>query len=101
LADHPATEPLYFDPAMQIVMPSWHRGRIALVGDACGSLPLLAGQGSHMAMAGAYVLAQELGRHPGDHGAAFGAYQSFMKPIVSRKQRDAARLARMFVPTER
>jgi 2-polyprenyl-6-methoxyphenol hydroxylase-like FAD-dependent oxidoreductase len=101
LTEHPATEPLYFDPAMQIVMPDWSRGRIALLGDACGSLTLLAGQGSHMAMAGAYVLAQELGRHGSDHRAAFRAYQDFMKPIVERKQSDAAWLSRLFVPTER
>jgi 2-polyprenyl-6-methoxyphenol hydroxylase-like FAD-dependent oxidoreductase len=101
LTEHPATEPLYFDPAMQIVMPDWSKGRIALLGDACGSLTLLAGQGSHMAMADAYMLAQELGRHGSDHRAAFRAYQDFMKPIVERKQRDAAWLSRLFVPTER
>ena len=56
-------EPLYFDSATQIVMPSWHTNRIALLGDACGCLTLLAGQGSHMAMAGAYVLARELEKH--------------------------------------
>jgi 2-polyprenyl-6-methoxyphenol hydroxylase-like FAD-dependent oxidoreductase len=99
LDDHPASQPLYFDPTIQIVMPDWHRGRVALLGDACGSLTLLAGQGSHMAMADAYVLAQELCRHGNDHGAAFRAYQSFMKPRVERKQRDAAWLSRMFVPT--
>ena len=38
-------------------MPQWHKGRVALIGDACGCLTLLAGQGSHMAMAGGYVLA--------------------------------------------
>ena len=30
----------------------------SLIGDACGCLTLLAGQGSHMAMAGGYVLAR-------------------------------------------
>jgi 2-polyprenyl-6-methoxyphenol hydroxylase-like FAD-dependent oxidoreductase len=44
------TEPIYFDSLTQIVMPRWHQGRAALLGDACGSLTLLAGQGSHMAM---------------------------------------------------
>lgn len=101
LADHPAAESLYFDPTMQIVMPDWHKGRVALVGDACGSLTLLAGQGSHMAMAGAYVLARQLDRHGEDHPAAFAAYQDFMKPRIARKQSDAAWLARLFVPTER
>jgi 2-polyprenyl-6-methoxyphenol hydroxylase-like FAD-dependent oxidoreductase len=98
--DHPASQPLYFDTATQIVIPDWHKGRVALLGDACGALTLLAGQGSQMAMAGAYVLAQELARHGGDHRAAFTAYQAFLKPHVEQKQRDAAWLSRMFVPTE-
>jgi 2-polyprenyl-6-methoxyphenol hydroxylase-like FAD-dependent oxidoreductase len=95
------TQPLYFDPTMQIVMPQWHRSRVALVGDACGSLTLLAGQGSHMAMGGAYVLGQELARHRNNPRAAFEAYQARMKPRVAQKQRDAAWLSRLLVPTKR
>ena len=94
------SDPIFFDSVTQIVMPQWHRGRVALIGDACGCLTLLAGQGSHMAMAGAYVLAEELGRHA-DHAAAFAAYQQFLKPRVDKKQRDAARFARLFVPSRR
>ena len=93
-------DPIYFDSVTQIVMPQWHRGRIALIGDACGCLTLLAGQGSHMAMAGGYVLAEELARQP-DHAAAFAAYQAFLKPHVARKQKDAARWARLFVRSPR
>jgi 2-polyprenyl-6-methoxyphenol hydroxylase-like FAD-dependent oxidoreductase len=91
--------PIYFDSATQIEMPQWHRGRIALIGDACGCLTLLAGQGSHMAMAGAYVLAQELERQP-DYAAAFAAYQAFLKPRVDRKRREATRYANLFVPAQ-
>jgi 2-polyprenyl-6-methoxyphenol hydroxylase-like FAD-dependent oxidoreductase len=90
--------PVFFDPMVQIAMPRWSQGRVALVGDACGCLTLLAGQGSHMAMAGGYVLAQELARHPHDHAAAFAAYEGVLKGAVARKQRDAQRLARIFVP---
>jgi 2-polyprenyl-6-methoxyphenol hydroxylase-like FAD-dependent oxidoreductase len=91
------TADLYFDSATQIVMPQWHRRRVVLIGDACGCLTLLAGQGSHMAMAEAYVLAEELEKQP-DHGAAFAAYQRRLKPHVDRKQRSAARWANVFVP---
>lgn len=100
LRAHNDKQPIFFDTATQIVMPHWHRGRIVLVGDACGCLTLLAGQGSHMAMAGAYVLAQELARND-DHKAAFAAYQSFLKPHVEKRQRDAARFAGIFVPSRR
>jgi 2-polyprenyl-6-methoxyphenol hydroxylase-like FAD-dependent oxidoreductase len=95
------TEPIFFDSATQIVMPSWSRGRIALLGDACACLTLLAGQGSHMAMAEAYVIAQELERYNGDHIVAFAAYEKMLKPSTIKKQRDAVRIAKVFVPSER
>jgi len=93
------TEPVYFDSATQIVMPQWHKGRIALVGDACGCLTLLAGQGSTMAMAGAYVLAQELARNE-SHTAAFAAYQRFMKPAIDKRQKSAAQFVNLVVPSK-
>jgi 2-polyprenyl-6-methoxyphenol hydroxylase-like FAD-dependent oxidoreductase len=98
LAEHPLDEPVYFDSTTQIVMPAWHKGRIALLGDACGCLTLIAGQGSHMAMAGAYVIARELRRHNGDHSAAFRAYEQFLRPIIRKKQEEAVRTAKTFVP---
>jgi len=82
-------------------MPHWHQGRVALVGDACGCLTLLAGQGSHMAMAGAYVIARELERHEGDYAAAFAAYEATLKPAVTKRQKDAAAMVNYFIPTER
>ena len=95
----PSTD-LYFDGATQIAMPHWHRGRAVLIGDACGCLTLLAGQGSHMAMADAFVLAEEL-QQQGDHHAAFAAYQRRLKPHVDSKRRSAARWAGVFVPGAR
>jgi 2-polyprenyl-6-methoxyphenol hydroxylase-like FAD-dependent oxidoreductase len=96
-----ANEPIYFDSLTQIAMPHWHQGRVALVGDACGCLTLLAGQGSHMAMAGAYVIARELERHEGDYAAAFAAYEATLKPAVTKRQKDAAAMVNYFIPTER
>jgi len=93
-------DPIFFDSVTQIVMPQWHKGRVALIGDACGCLTLLAGQGSHMAMAGGYVLAQELARQP-NHETAFAAYQNFLRPHVERRRKDAARFAGLFVPGAR
>jgi 2-polyprenyl-6-methoxyphenol hydroxylase-like FAD-dependent oxidoreductase len=90
--------PVYFDSATQIVMPAWHTKRVALLGDACGCLTLIAGQGSHMALAGAYVLARELEKHEEDPHAAFLAYERFLRPFVEKKQRDAVRAAKTFVP---
>jgi 2-polyprenyl-6-methoxyphenol hydroxylase-like FAD-dependent oxidoreductase len=96
---YPGKEPVYFDSVTQIVMPQWHKGRVTLIGDACGCLTLLAGQGSHMAMAGAYVLAQELARHE-DHATAFAAYQRFVKPAVEKRQKSAVQFVGLFVPSK-
>ena len=74
---------------------------MALLGDACGCLTLLAGQGSHMAMAGAYVIARELQRHGGDYQRAFAAYQAKLRPAVTKRQDDAATMARTFIPSQR
>jgi 2-polyprenyl-6-methoxyphenol hydroxylase-like FAD-dependent oxidoreductase len=97
LEAHADDDPIFFDSVTQIVMPQWHSGRVAMIGDACGCLTLLAGQGSHMAMAGGYVLAEQLARQA-DHAGAFTAYQDLLKPHIDRKQRDAARFAGLFVP---
>ena len=93
------TEPIFFDTLTQIAMPRWSRGRVALLGDACGCLTLLAGQGSHMAMAGAYVIAQELERYDRDHRGAFAAYEAELKPAVAARQEDAATFAKVFIPS--
>jgi 2-polyprenyl-6-methoxyphenol hydroxylase-like FAD-dependent oxidoreductase len=94
-------EPIYFDSLTQILMPHWCKGRVALLGDACGCLTLSAGQGSHMAMAGAYVIARELDRHDGDYRGAFTAYETKLKPAVTAKQNDAAQFASFFLPSAR
>jgi len=99
LDSYKGSAPLYFDTLTQIAIPRWSRGRVTLLGDACGCLTLLAGQGSHMAMAGAYILAQELQRYDGNHTAAFTAYEAMMKPEIASRQEDAAAFAKIFIPT--
>ncbi len=101
LENYRAAAPIFLDSMTQIVMPRWYQGRVALLGDACGCLTLLAGQGSHMAMAGAYVLSRELARHGSDYTAAFAAYQALLKPAVDARQRDAALFAKIFIPSKR
>ena len=89
---------LYFDSVTQVQLSQWHRGRIALVGDAAFCPSLLAGEGSSLAMAGAYLLAGELRDAGGDFRAAYSSYQSRFKPFIERKQRLAARFSRQFAP---
>ena len=89
---------LYFDAVSQIRMPQWHRGRVALVGDAAYCPSLLAGAGAAFAMLGAYVLAGELARAGGDHVVAFAAYERRLRPFIEAQQRDAERFAGSFAP---
>lgn len=90
-------ETLYLDRVSQIRMPSWTRGRVALVGDAAACPSLLAGQGSALAMIEAYVLATELARAP-NHVEAFGRYEQLLAPFLRSKQKAAERLALAFAP---
>ncbi len=93
---------LYFDRVSQIRMGpqpgSWSQGRIGLVGDAAFCVSLLAGQGSALAMAAAYILAGELHRSHGDYVRAFAEYQKLFGPFVLKKQRSALRFAGSFAP---
>lgn len=89
---------LYFDAVSQVRLGQWHRGRVALIGDAAFCPSLLAGQGSSFAMMSAYLLAGELMRARGDFRTAYPAYQNRFKPFIDRKQRLAARFARQFAP---
>jgi 2-polyprenyl-6-methoxyphenol hydroxylase-like FAD-dependent oxidoreductase len=92
---------LYFDSVTQVRLSQWHRGRVALVGDAAFCPSLLAGEGSSLAMAGAYLLAGELRDARGDFRAAYSSYQRRFKPFIERKQRLAARFSRQFAPRTR
>jgi 2-polyprenyl-6-methoxyphenol hydroxylase-like FAD-dependent oxidoreductase len=89
---------LYFDRVSQIRMDSWSRGRVALVGDAAYCVSLLAGQGSALGMAGAYILAGELHRAGGDYRSAFAQYQEKFQSLIRAKQESAVRFAGAFAP---
>ncbi|MEO8368658.1 MAG: FAD-binding domain [Candidatus Solibacter sp.] len=89
---------LYFDRVSQISMDAWSSGRVALVGDAAYCVSLLAGQGSALAMAGAYILAGELHRANGDCRSAFARYQELFGPFIQSKQQAALRFAGAFAP---
>lgn len=92
---------LYFDSVSQIRMEVWSHRRVALIGDACFCPSLLAGQGSALAMTGAYILAGELKQAEGDYQKAFRNYENLLWPVIIRKQRAATRFAGSFAPRTR
>ncbi|HEX4001102.1 MAG TPA: FAD-binding domain [Candidatus Acidoferrales bacterium] len=97
-----ACDDFYLDRVSQIRMDPrqglWTRGRVSLVGDAAFCVSLLAGQGSSLAMIGAYILAGELHRAGGDYARAFARYQELFGPFVFQKQKAALRFAGTFAP---
>jgi len=89
---------LYFDRVSQIRMDRWTDGRVALAGDAAAAVSLMAGEGTGLAMAEAYVLAGELHASGGDIATAFARYEERLMPFLRRKQASATDLASSFAP---
>ncbi|MGW7514891.1 FAD-dependent monooxygenase [Streptomyces sp. NPDC054796] len=75
----------FFDTVSQIRMPRWSSGRVALVGDAAYAPSFLTGQGTSLALVGAYMLADALATHP-DHTSAFAAYERDIRGFVELNQ---------------
>ena len=88
---------LFFDIISQIHMPTWSHGRVALAGDAAHATSFLSGQGSSVALVGAYILAGELATHA-DHAAAFAAYERTVRPFAEQNQALATSGAGVMVP---
>jgi 2-polyprenyl-6-methoxyphenol hydroxylase-like FAD-dependent oxidoreductase len=85
----------YFDSMAQIHMPFWSKGRVALVGDAAYSATPMSGQGTSIAIAGAYLLAGELSDAQGDYQIAFSNYEKLMRPFAEKNQALAVMSARI------
>ncbi|MFI6499856.1 FAD-dependent monooxygenase [Nonomuraea typhae] len=75
---------VFFDAVGQIRMPRWSGGRVALVGDAAYAPSFLTGQGTSLALAGAYMLAASLAGR--DHAAGFAAYEHTTREFVTLNQ---------------
>ncbi|TYK92755.1 FAD-dependent oxidoreductase, partial [Streptococcus pyogenes] len=60
-------------------------GRVALVGDAAHAPSFLSGQGTSLALVGAYVLAGELAAH-GDPAHGFASYERLARPFMEANQ---------------
>lgn len=100
VAQCPSPDDIYYDVVAQIEMPAWQNQRVVLVGDACGAVSLLAGQGASLAMAGSAVLTDEL-RRTRDVGAALSAYEARVRPVVEVKQAAGRATAKWFAPANR
>ena len=76
----------YFDRIMQVKMQSWSKGRVVLLGDAGYCASPLSGQGTSLALVGAYILAQELKVAGENYSSAFERYNTLLHPFVDANQ---------------
>ncbi|MGR6915500.1 FAD-dependent monooxygenase [[Actinomadura] parvosata] len=90
-----------FDSVHQVKMPRWSRGRVVLVGDAAWCLNLYSGMGATFALRGGAELGRALRESPGDLGAALAAWESRLRPPITRHQRLARLKRQLFVPSNR
>ncbi|QHV97820.1 FAD-dependent monooxygenase [Spirosoma endbachense] len=89
----------YFVEFYQIKMPSWTKGRVALVGDAAYCASPAAGMGGSLAMSGAAALADALQKHHGNVELAFQDYNKNYRPFIESVQAEAEQnLRTVFLP---
>jgi len=92
------TDDLQYEQAEQLRMPAWHRGRIALLGEACHAFSLWPGQGTSIALAAAFFLGREIVRtHSID--APFRWYEEHLTNTVARQRVIARRAANWLLPS--
>src|SRR5215470_16621890 len=80
------TPDFYLDQVAQVVMDRWSSGRVGLLGDAAFSSSPLSGQGTGLALVGAYLLAGELAAAGWDPAVGFAAYEGRMRSFVEANQ---------------
>lgn len=101
---------LYYDQVTQVQIGSWSRGRVVLLGDSCQAVSLFAGHGASMAVAAAWVLADELAagdlppavpRTAGDLPTALTRYEDRMRPTIAEVQAFGRRFIEWMAPSSR
>jgi 2-polyprenyl-6-methoxyphenol hydroxylase-like FAD-dependent oxidoreductase len=91
---------IFYDSVGQIRLSRWCLGRVALLGDACQAVSLVAGQGASLAVHAACVLADELTSTDQIH-VALERYEQRLKPVVRQIQMRGRLAAQWFVPSTR
>jgi len=71
----------YFDSLSLVELDRWSRGRVVLTGDAAYCASPASGQGTSLALVGAYVLANEMAE------GGFDRYETLMRDFVAANQK--------------
>ena len=87
----------YFDSVSRVPVPTWSNGRVTLVGDAASCVSLF-GDGSSLAMTGAFTLADAL---TGDIPSGLRDYEVRHRPQRAAKENAVTLATNLFVPATR
>ncbi|MET4897526.1 FAD-dependent monooxygenase [Sphingomonadaceae bacterium jetA1] len=90
----------YLGPMSQVIGSTWSKGRFVLTGDAAWCPSAYTGQGTPLALIGAYILAGELKKQP-THTVAFESYERLMRPYLSSGRTISPGLIRLLHPKSR
>lgn len=88
----------YFDKFCQIRMPSWTKGRVALVGDAGYCASPAAGMGGSLAIIGATALSDAFEKNKGNFELAFEEYNRDLRPFIEEVQTGAVQMLDKLLP---
>ena len=80
------TRNFYFEEITQVMLDKWWHGRCVLLGDTAYCPSPLTGQGTNLAILGAYVLAAKIVGSAQDPERAFDEYDKDMRPYVNKVQ---------------
>ncbi|MCJ1312533.1 hypothetical protein MMC25_006207 [Agyrium rufum] len=88
----------YSQEIVQVRSSTWHQGRVVLVADAAHCPSPMTGMGTTSALAGTYVLAGEISKHPDDLELAFANYERILRPFVEEIQKLPMWILRVMLP---
>lgn len=97
------TSPFFYSQEIaQVRTDTWSKGRVVLAGDAAHCASPYSGMGISGGLVGAYVLADEIDRHPDDLPTALANYDTVLRPFVDHIQAEVnPRLLRLGMPMTR
>ncbi|WP_434446863.1 FAD-dependent monooxygenase [Lentzea sp. E54] len=90
-----------FDSIHQVKMPRWRTRRIALVGDAAWCMNTYSAMGSSSSLRGGAALGAALRQHPDDLDAGLDAWETGLRPYITKQQNSARQKQQRFVPSSR
>lgn len=86
IAELDTVRDFYFGPMSQVQASAWSKGRFVLMGDAAHCPTAFTGEGTALALVGAYVLAGEIKRSV-DCAEAFHTYEKLLRPYAEASQK--------------